>query len=228
MALISDIDTAMAVIANEAVDCYCGEEQQQTVQPEHPVSCTGGVFYGLPGEQWPSTTDGEPLVPWLQVICKDLINPYGAFYHRQAVTFFIRNEFDDFEATSATDTADFVVREYALDQTLVPLIRPPELQNHPFHQVTWKQQPDYPALSKYTRLFARQVYRDLCDREPFEYENHFGIKIGGWPTPVQGNQDYPGSCDLQIDMTENYSYGDSGIGYLKRTGTGWYVIFESC
>lgn len=87
---------------------------------------------------------------------------------------------------------------------------------------------DYPSISKYNRLFDEAVYDSLCAIKNFKYDNLSGIKIGGWPTPVQRNQDYPGSSDLQIDMTENFMYGDSGIGYISRKGSEWYVIFECC
>ena len=45
---------------------------------------------------------------------------------------------------------------------------------------------------------------------------------------MQSDQEYPGAYDLQIDMTENYMYGDSGIAYLCSRGDQWSVMFECC
>lgn len=72
------------------------------------------------------------------------------------------------------------------------------------------------------------MYDALCKIEDFKYENKSGIKLGGWPTPVQSDERYPGSYDLQIDMTENYMYGDSGIGFLSRGEGKWHLLFECC
>lgn len=225
---IGDIDVAMAVIAHQAVDCFRGIEQPKTIQPNKLVSCTGGTFFGIRGEKWPTTQSGEPLIPWLQVVCTDMKNVYGAFYNRKAVCFYINHDLETYEATSAVDDTDFVVREYSLNDDLFPLVRPPQLKGYPFHQVDWKRDKDYPAISSYCELFDDNVYASLCKMKQFKFENRSGIKIGGWPTPIQGRQEYPGSCDLQIDMTENYTYGDSGIGYLTRTGNHWYVNFDCC
>src|SRR5262249_84827 len=123
---------------------------------------------------------------------------------------------------------DFVVRDYGLDDDLVPLGRPKALKGHPFHRVVWEKRLDYPSLSKYSKLFDKAVYDALCKIKQFQYENQSGIKIGGWPPPVPREQEYPGSHDLQIDMTENFMHGDSGIGYLSRTSGRWYLLFESC
>jgi hypothetical protein len=225
---IGDIDIAKAVIAHEAVDCFCGKEQKASAQPKQLTSCTGGAFWGKTGEQWPKSVEGEPLIPWLQVVCTEMKRLYGAFYNRKAVCFYIRQDFSDSEAASVFDDGDFVVREYEPTDDLVPLVRPKALQGHPYHRVTWERMLDYPSLSKYHGLLGETVYDALCKIKDFEYGNRYGLKIGGWPTPVQRGQQYPGSYDLQIDVTENYMYGDSGVGYLSRSGGQWHLLFECC
>jgi hypothetical protein len=226
--LIRDVQTARAVIAHEAVDCFVGTEGEESRQPAKLVSCTGGAFFGRKGESWPVAADGVPLIPWLQVVCTEMKRLYGAFYNKQAVCFFLREDFSAAEALSVPDRGEFVVRDYALSERLVPLNRPASLARHPFHRVAWQRAVDYPSLSKYHDLFDPTVYRALCDEGDFAFANHPGMKIGGWPTPVQRPQAYPGSCDLQIDMTKNYTYGDSGVAYLSRSGGTWRVEFECC
>ena len=153
---------------------------------------------------------------------------YGPFYQREAVCFYLNEEFYDAEAVSKLDGCDFVVREYRPGEKLIPLARPDGLEGHKFHRVTWKKAPDYPSISKYYSLFEDSVYSSLCDDKRLKFRNCSGIKIGGWPTPVQTNQRYPGEFDLQIDMTENYMYGDCGVGYLSSSGGTWYLMFECC
>jgi hypothetical protein len=149
---ISDIDVATAVIAHEAIDCFCGEEQSEAIQPAQLVSCAGGTFWGKKGEQWPVSGKGEPLIPWLQIVCGEMNGLHGAFDKRRAVCFYIRCDLNESEAVSAFDAADFVVREYGLGDDLVPLVQPKTLQGHPFHRVLWKKTKDYPSLSKYYRV----------------------------------------------------------------------------
>ncbi len=225
---IADVEVAKAVIAHEAVDCFLGKEETASKQPAKLTSCTGGVFWGKPGEEWPKNSNGAPLIPWLQIVCTEMKGLYGPFYGRQAVCFYIDGEFIEAEALSTQESGDFVVREYLLDEKLTPLVRPAGLERHKFHQVKWQKTSDYPSISKYYKLFEDSVYSALCDDKRRKYVNRSGIKIGGWPTPVQTDQRYPGAFDLQIDITENYMYGDSGVGYLRSSGGVWYVMFECC
>lgn len=225
---IDNIGVAQAVIAHEVVDCFLAREEAPSKQPKELVSCTGGVFWGKAGEQWPRSATGEPLIPWLQIVCTEMKGLYGPFYRKQLVSFFIKENFDEVGAVSKPDASDFVVREYPLGEKLAPLQRPAGLRRHKFHRVVWKKTPDYPAISKYHGLFDDAVYTALCKAKRLKFQNRNGIKIGGWPTPLQSPQRYPGAYALQIDMTDNYQYGDSGIGYLSASGGTWYLDFECC
>jgi uncharacterized protein YwqG len=225
---IADIEIAKAVIAHEAVNCFVGKEGPLLKQPSKLISGTGGVFWGKSGEQWPRSDEGKPLIPWLQIVCTEIKGLSGPFYGRKAVCFYIDEEFDDFTDVSKPDGNDFVVREYLLGEKLKPLPRPDGLEHHKFRRVTWKKTQDYPAISKYEELFEDSVYSALYEDRLFTFKNHSGIKIGGWSTPIQTDQRYPGEFDLQIDMTKNYMYGDSGIGYLSANGGIWNLMFECC
>jgi len=225
---VTSVELAEAIIAHEAVDCFVGKEQPTSQQPKNLVSCTGGIFCGKLGEHWPRTADGAPLIPWLQIVCTEMTRLYGPFYLRKAVCFYLATEFSAAEAVSSQDSSDFVVREYLLEDELAPLERPKVLERHVFHRVKWREESDYPSLSKYHGLFDDSVYAALCAEKTLKYENRSGIKIGGWPTPIQSQQRYPGEFHLQIDMTENFMYGDSGIGYLSKSGGAWHVVFDCC
>jgi uncharacterized protein YwqG len=225
---ISDVEVAKAVIVHEAVDCFLGTEDKASEQPPRLVSCIGGVFWGLPAEEWPRSAEGKPLIPWLQIVCPEMQGLYGPFHRRQAVCFYIDEDFSDAEAVSKQDRSGFVVREYPEGVELAPIRRPAGLEDHGFHRVGWKKTVDYPSISKYRELFEGSVYSALREDKSFKFQNHYGIKIGGWPTPVQSGQRYPGESDLQIDMTANFTYCDSGIGYLSADGDTWHLMFESC
>lgn len=225
---VTDVEVARAIIEHEAASCFYGKEGPVAKQPTTLTSCIGGAFFGLAGESWPVTADGEPLIPWLQINCADVKGAYGAFHVFKAICFYFREVPEDYEWTSSFDGAEFVVREYPKDAKLTALKRPKSLDEHPYRRVKWTKQLDYPCISKYDSLFDDSTYTTLCDRKNLKFQNRSGIKIGGWPTAVQSPQQYPGHCDLQIDMTENYMYGDSGIGYLSRVGERWSLMFESC
>lgn len=150
------------------------------------------------------------------------------FSRWKLVCFYIQADFTDDSESSTIDGSDFVVREYGRDEELAPLARPAELGAYSFRPVTWELADDYPSVDKYYELFDEAVYDSVCEADDYAFENHSGIKIGGWPTPLQRRQQDPGSCDLQIDMTETFMYCDSGIGYLSRLEENWFVEFETC
>jgi uncharacterized protein YwqG len=225
---VNDIELAKAIIEYEAVDCFIGQQVEFNESPAGLVSQVGGIFWGKRDESWPLSRESKPLLPWLQIVCSEMKDLYGPFYKKQLLTFFIEDEFDGSEALSLADNNEFVVREYDLGDNLVKLIPPDNLDLSSCKRVIWKASKDFPSMSKYYRLFSENVYNQLADIEDFEFENKDGIKINGWPSPLQSNQKYPGTFDLQIDVTDNFMYADSGIGFLKKSGGQWDVVFESC
>src|SRR5262245_50723248 len=142
---VLDVEVAKAIIAHEAVECFLGKEQPGSAQPGRLVSCTGGIFWGRAGEQWPRSPAGRPLIPWLQILCADVERRYP-FFQRGAVCFYLDEDFKGFEAVSQQDASEFVVREYAIGEKLRPLTRPRGLGRHRFHRVVWKKSQDYPPL----------------------------------------------------------------------------------
>jgi len=227
---ISDIETAKAVIGHEAVPCYVArfDWKKRKKQPATLTSCFGGRFWGRQGESWPVSAQGTPLFPWLQVNCSDVKRAYGPFYGKRVIAFYLNQDFRDGDVSSKDDEADFVVRTYLPGERLTPLVRPKPLVGHRYVEIRWREENDYPSLSKYYDLFAEETYSALCDAEGFEYDNKGGTKIGGWTSLLQTDQEYPGSWDLQISITPNFMYLDSGIAYLKKTGDGWYARFDTC
>lgn len=227
LARIDSVAAALAVSAHDGVDCYLGKETGKRRQPARLTSGIGGAFWGRRGESWPTTQAGAPLMPWLLVRCDEVPRAGGPFHRRQAIAFYLDPGFRGFEASSSPDADAFVVRTYAPGERLVRLERPKALEGHPWIGIEWRPERDHPALGKYDELFAEDVNAELEARSDLPYANHSGIKIGGWPTPVQRSQQYPGTFDLQIDITSNFMYADSGVGFLRRSGDGWYVMFET-
>src|SRR5262245_1487386 len=96
---ITDPEVAKAVIAHEAAECYVGKEGPVSAQPAALVSCIGGTFWGKPGEAWPRAAGGTPLFPWLQIVCTEMERLSAPFHRRQAVCFFLREEFYEADAS---------------------------------------------------------------------------------------------------------------------------------
>ncbi len=199
-------------------------------QPARNRSFYGGSFYGLPSESWP-TFEGRPLVPWVFISRDSLPKVPDRLLDFAALAFYIDPELFTGDYV-AKEGSQLVVREYRGIEDLVLLDRPEKLEGHPPYMLDWTERDDFPSLRHFYSDFSEEVYQHFCDHDEAEgLTNHSGIKIGGWPTLVQRDYD---TFDLdqfmlQIDMTENYIYADSGIIYVTRLSDGrWHFEFDCC
>jgi len=228
--MIANIDDAKTAIIDQRRDAIVAADTKSTQNLADIQSCYGGVFHGRQGERWP-TNNGLPIIPWLQIVSRDLPFRLPPFDKLEMVAFFIDpNTWEpDF---GEPDHHPIVVREYSLLDDLHPLARPKELSGHPYYSLTWNVVSDHPSLSHFYESFDNTVYDAMCDSvEQLGLDNHTGIKIGGWPSLVQRDYDLlmTESYVMQIDMTENYMYGDSGVAYVDREKDGrWSVDFDCC
>ncbi len=230
MTKIATIDDAKAAIAEQRRTAAVATAMRADQVASEVKSCYGGTFHGRHEEQWP-VNDGKPLIPWLQILSRDLPFRSPPFDTLELVTFWIDK--DNWDAAFANhDNSPIVIREYASLDGLIRLSRPGQLSGHPHYSLTWAQVADYPCLSHFYRSFPDDVYTLMCDKvEEFGLENRDGIKIGGWPILVQRDLHLllRESYVMQIDMTENYTYGDAGVAYVYRESDGrWYVDFDCC
>lgn len=227
MKQIDDIEIAKAVINNDGVRCLVATEIPIKFNKEDIYSCVGGNFWGRNDEKWPVSQEGNPLIAWLQIYCKDLPYAYGPFYKKQLITFFISKEAYHYHYIATRDHSHFVVREYLEDETLVPLPKPHDIDINKHYKIQWEEKTDFPELSRYSRLFTDQLSEKIKEDSDFEFKNFYKTKIWGWPTPIQTNQKYPTEYVLQIPASDIFMYADCGLAYIDNGSNGWDVIFES-
>ena len=183
---------------------------------ESPVSRQGGIPLGFSDEEWPKF-DGVPLFPILSVFAPELPFVPRFLEGFDYWSFFIVR--DDFE--QVVDDGSMVVRRYETTAGLVPL-QAPEDQDSRLIELTFAEVRDYPSDFAFDEVIQHdnQIARiagNGWEEELKSYPCHDGIKLGGYPRLIQGtafllslDPDY----EIQIDMTELYTYGDSGIGYV--------------
>lgn len=228
--MITDVAQATKLIHSKGRDAFVAKARIRTQVIIKPESGYGGTCFGAHGESWP-THQGRPLIPWLQIATDGFPSKHPELSKFGYMAFFLDPKRAD-DCIAAFDEEVFVVRTYKDSKKLVPLIRPSLGSEHPFHGIDWELQKDVPPAHHFTKDIASDTIDTLRDHdEQLEIANLSGVKIGGWPTPFQRPYDLLATDDyrLQIDITENYMFADSGIGYIYHDADrGWIVSFESC
>ena len=191
------------------------------------ITAQGGVPLGRPGELWPEH-DGRPLFPILSVRTSELPFVPSVFEHDAYLVIFIKK--DEYEV--ATNDGSLVLRRYQDMAELVPLAVPPGAETTRL-PLGFKEVRDFPDPSVISdALEERPELRGAYKQESDLWDSAFpcadGIKIGGYPRLIQETA-FLKSLDpdfaMQIDGTDLYSYGDSGIGYLDADLS--YLLWES-
>lgn len=189
--------------------------------PEDPMtSWFGKVLMALPEENWP-TTNGQPMHALCQINLMEL--PYKPLHldDLAMITVFIGPSELPINAANGTN---WCLRAYR-DLThlcLLPQTRTgSQIKALPMRARLIKD--DYPCLDDATDLGI-----DIADEDEYieKYANADGLKLGGWPTLVQGPVSWNGIniADMkpeyvfQIDSSEKgrWQWGDNGIGYFGR------------
>lgn len=204
------------------------------VAKEYPASRGSSIVsrqgppLGLPGEEWPRK-DGEPLVPILSVYVPEL--PFVPHFLAAWTywTFFIQREPYEHLARDGS----LVIRQSMSIANLVPMNPPPGIKTDPsileFHEVR-----DYPCATALGEIFADypRLGRDYFAHERAMSERfpcHYGIKLGGYPYLIQETyflKQLNPPFSIQLDISEYFHKGDSGIGYLdeKLDYAAWETI----
>lgn len=226
---INTKEEAREKISSMAKLCLISTDNEASKQPAKDQSFYGGSFYGKGGENWPTYED-RALIPWLFLSKKDLPQS-NIFQEIKALAFYIDEEFFDFDHI-AEEGSQIVVRAYKNSDELMLLEKPYNFKGHPPYILNWSEVKDFPSMSHFYEAFTEEIYDYFCKNEEKEnLTNQSGIKLGGWPTLVQREYGYMDleRHVLQIDMTENYMYADSGICYVSKLDNGkWYLSFDCC
>jgi uncharacterized protein YwqG len=212
-----NLDAIAAKLKPHVLPAAVGRLKKRKQDLSSPTSCYGGTFWGRRGEAWPEC-NGRPMIPLVQVRCEEVPVKRPGLKRIALLTVFID---EDVEADVSTDAdASLVVRQYARLSSLRPLEPPSEVKRYKHSRIEWKKVDDYPGGSDMREILTPdewKLVRELKRGGENPFTHHPGIKIGGWPTPVQVSVAEDESYTMQIDSDYNYMFGDSGILYLFRS-----------
>lgn len=206
-------------------------------QDNRAASWWGGNFLGAPGEDVPiCNQSGKIMHPVLQIRVDELPEIPPAFEG-----FALINIWMDLQSSSfwgAENGNGFLVRAYTDFENLVPLgFGYRESSDLPTFPIFWRE-----------RILEQPVWQDMVDEVPtnvaqanaddwfskskywsdryFELCSRYPVKVGGWPTWIQGS-DWPKDAQFlfQVDSTfkGKMSFVDSGSFYLFKTLDSWVI-----
>ncbi|MEL7259255.1 MAG: DUF1963 domain-containing protein [Pseudomonadota bacterium] len=199
------------------------------------TSWWGGCFLGAPGESIPIGRSGKPMHPLLQVRTDEIDILVPGIENYALLTLWIDLDGNLFEPVAGMD---FSVFTHQTLEDLVPLgVGYRESEILPTFPICWQkavdQQPSWQDFA--FKVPSRVAWSDTSEwfgnnpivRRDYELKSSCPVKLGGWPTWIQGSQWETTEDDedfvLQVDTTPKgrVGFGDSGSIYLfrqKRSG----------
>ena len=190
----------------------------------------GKVLVSAQDENWP-LSNNEPMIPLCQLNLSDLPFKPTILDDIDFITLFIDPE--NIPSNDEPNGNGWCLRAYKNNDNLVPL-----------------QKPDFHSEVKAFQLKPKFVendfpcYEDSPVEIPEKYEDEYdelfpnieGIKIGGWPTLIQGEIFWPDAVDesctpefvFQINSIEkaHWQWGDGGVGYFARAKDDWFFSWQ--
>jgi hypothetical protein len=180
------------------------------------VLCRQGPPLAAEHESWPHK-DSVPLLPILSIHTPELPFVPSFLQGFDYWAFFIEPE----TCEQVVEDGSLVVRKYEsvarLQQLPPPLSIEPQPLRLRFHEVI-----DYPCDEAIENVWSDQpdliqAYKSRADELREKFPCHSGIKLGGYPLLIQPTaflRTFGPDFQIQIDISEYFHYGDSGIGYL--------------
>ncbi|MCF1485642.1 DUF1963 domain-containing protein [Agrobacterium vitis] len=210
-----------------------GEKPQKN---NRATSWWGGNFLGAEGELVPvCQTSGRPLHPLIQIRVDELPNVPPTLSDIALLTMWI--DLYDIPFHDAENGNGFSIRTYREVDDLVP-IGPGyrESDAMPTFPVLWGgyslDQPSWNDIAfKVPSSVARSddtdwFFESQYITETNKYDSSFPVKVGGWPSWIQG-ENWPRGGDFCFQINSiskgRFNVGDSGSLYLFRTPTGWGI-----
>lgn len=201
---------------------------------DRATSWWGGNFLGAEGETIPvCARSGRPMHPLLQVRVDELAHRPSALAGIALLSVWV--DLADVPLDDAVDGVGISVRIYPDIAGLVP-IGPGYRESDalPSFPVRWRErtleQPGWEDIAgKIPTRVARAkdagwFFDSRYSHASYEDRAECPIKIGGWPTWIQGAR-WPADSEfcLQIDSTSKgrFAVGDAGSLYLFRSSDSW-------
>ncbi|WP_082020448.1 DUF1963 domain-containing protein [Leisingera sp. ANG-M1] len=199
----------------------------------------GGCALAAPGEEVPLGRSGKPMQALLQIRTDEVEMSIPGLENTELLTLWLDLEGN---LSEAVEGIDFKVSTYTRMDGLVPLgpgyresdalvTFPVRWQTPVPQQPSWEdfaaEIPDRVAWSDTSAWF----YDNPSSKRAFELQSAYPVKIGGWPTWIQGSQwdraQHNEDFVLQIDSTAKgrIGFGDSGSIYLFRSkaSAAWHL-----
>ncbi|HEX7239880.1 MAG TPA: DUF1963 domain-containing protein [Longimicrobiaceae bacterium] len=187
--------------------------------PDSPsASWFGRASLALPGESWP-TTEGRAMHALCQINTTELPFRPAGLEDVELVTVFVGpSELPD----DTPNGVSWCLRAYPRLDALVPLAAAATgspIRAFPMSPEVVEN--DFPCMDD----VAIPLPAGVEDRYEELFPNTGGIKLGGWPTLVQGEVDWGRRASpdapryvFQVDSVEKagWSWGDMGVGYFGR------------
>lgn len=191
-------------------------------KPDHDLksSWIGKVLVCKEGETWPES-NGKPMIPLCQINLENLQNKPDQLSDIQFITIFMDSE--EIPSNDEPNGELWCIRAYKDIDTLVVIDTP--VYTSPIKPFQMKAKPiekDCPAWEDCPIEIPEDFEADYSE----SFQNHTGIKVGGWPSLIQSEIFWAPFNEhaanpiyvFQIDSVEkaNWYWGDSGIAYFGR------------
>ena len=175
-------------------------------------------------EDWPSY-DGVPLIPLLQLDCREIKPVPHALNEIAYLTMFARSD-------PTVESRDLVIRTYGTREPLCAANPPPgtRVEQPQFMQIG-PVEPSYPDVNDLPPGLRAMLEDEMPGSPILKANAHkFSTRLGGWPAWLQESGVYSyGEFVLQIDRLDvpDLRGGDSAVHYFFLDGSKWTWASES-
>lgn len=189
---------------------------------EKNSSWFGKVLLSKEGEKWPEY-NGNLLTPLCQLNISSL--PYKPDELKEIVFMTV---FIDENGLNKSTNKTVIVRTYKSLEDLVELEQPNYNSSiKPFQLEPYLEKNDCPTWDD----CPMKIPEEFEENYEIHFENKAGIKIGGWPSLIQGEiflESNDAEYIFQIDSIEkaNWQWGDGGVGYFAKDSKTQNWLFE--
>lgn len=233
-----EMQTAVNRLDELATTAILGEIGGSKSQKENrAASWWGGNFLGAQDEDVPvCSQSGRAMHPVLQIRVDELPEIPPAFEGFAVINIWMDLQSPTF--WGAENGNGFLVRTYTNIDNLVPLgVGYSERSDLPTFPIFWREmiseQPSWEDMADEVPKNVAQASADdwffnskySSDRY-YELRNKYPVKVGGWPTWIQG-ADWPKDAQFlfQVDSTDKGKMflGDAGSFYIFKTVDSWVI-----